>query len=361
MSAERRIRVGVNGYGAIGKRVADAVLAQEDMALAGVADVATDWRPAVAREKHIELFGGDAEHASAMTRAGLEPAGELDDLLERVDVIVDCTPKRVGARNAQRYREAEVKFVLQGGEKHEVTGHSFVADANYSEAVGLECTRVVSCNTTSIVRTLTALKREGLLASARGTLLRRATDPWESHLGGIMNTVVPELTIPSHQAPDAQTVDPDLDVVTMAVKVPETLAHVHFWCVRLARPAERETALEALRSSSRIAFVRGDAGLGAINAIKELAMDQGRRRGDVHEVVVWEDVLSVVGDELYYAYMVDNQAIVIPETIDAVRALSGTEPSAEASIRMTDAALGVRGGSWSVSPGGAGASAAVGR
>jgi dihydrodipicolinate reductase len=39
-----RIRVGVNGYGVIGKRVADAVHAQPDMHLVGVADIVTDWR-----------------------------------------------------------------------------------------------------------------------------------------------------------------------------------------------------------------------------------------------------------------------------------------------------------------------------
>ena len=33
-----RIRVAVNGYGVIGKRVADAVRLQDDMALAGVAE-----------------------------------------------------------------------------------------------------------------------------------------------------------------------------------------------------------------------------------------------------------------------------------------------------------------------------------
>lgn len=37
-----KVRVAVNGYGVIGKRVADAVALQEDMALAGVADVVHD-------------------------------------------------------------------------------------------------------------------------------------------------------------------------------------------------------------------------------------------------------------------------------------------------------------------------------
>ena len=49
----------------------------------------------------------------------------------------------------------------------------------------------------------------------------------------------------------------------------------------------------------------------------------------------------VQGDELFYAYMVDNQAIVIPETIDAIRALTGRETDPAASIAKTDAWLGI--------------------
>jgi hypothetical protein len=39
-----KVRVAVNGYGVIGKRVADAVRVQPDMELAGVRDVTTDYR-----------------------------------------------------------------------------------------------------------------------------------------------------------------------------------------------------------------------------------------------------------------------------------------------------------------------------
>ena len=39
MTDMRPIRVAVNGYGVIGKRVADAVVAQEDMDLVGVAEI----------------------------------------------------------------------------------------------------------------------------------------------------------------------------------------------------------------------------------------------------------------------------------------------------------------------------------
>ena len=40
-------------------------------------------------------------------------------------------------------------------------------------------------------------------------------------------------------------------------------------------------------------------------------------------------------------YMVVNQAIVIPETIDAIRALAGTVRAANESIVRTNTALGI--------------------
>ena len=343
MNTEKRVRVAVNGYGVIGKRVADAVARQDDMQLVGVADVVTDWRARVALSRGMPLFGATPEHAEAMRRSGIGIAGALEDLLGRVDVVVDCTPKKVAARNVELYRHRNLKYVVQGGEKHSITGHSFVAECNYASALGRGATRVVSCNTTSVVRTLSALKRAGLLRKARGTLLRRATDPWESHEGGIMNTLVPEAEIPSHQGPDAQTVDPDLDVVTMAVKVPETLGHLHYWAVEMTRVASKEEVLAAMRASSRIALIRYADGLPALNAVKELMTDAGRPRADLYEVALWEDMLKVQGDELFYAYMVDNQAIVIPETIDAIRALTAVERDAGASIAKTDAALDIGG------------------
>jgi glyceraldehyde-3-phosphate dehydrogenase (NAD(P)) len=48
MEGRSQVRVAVNGYGVIGKRVADAVSLQDDMRLVGVADVVSDYRMKVA-------------------------------------------------------------------------------------------------------------------------------------------------------------------------------------------------------------------------------------------------------------------------------------------------------------------------
>lgn len=336
-----KIKVAVNGYGVIGKRVADAISLQNDMELVGVCDVSSDWRIKMAVEKGYFIYAFDGHHKEQMLDKDIPVSGILHDLLNLVHIVIDCTPKKIAANNIEKYRAANLKFIVHGGEKHEVTGHSFNAECNYRTALGRESTRVVSCNTTSILRTLTTLKNAGLLKKARGTLLRRATDPWESHLGGIMNTMVPERHIPSHQGPDAETVDPELDVITAAVKVPQTLSHLHYWNVQLSKKVDKETILAAFRTSSRILLIDYDDGLTANNVVKEWMLSKGRPYGDMYEVALWQDMLEVVNDELFYAYIVDNQAIVIPETIDAIRALTGIEEDPIESIRLTNESLGI--------------------
>lgn len=338
---DRKLRVGVNGYGVIGKRVADAVALQDDMELAGVADVVSDYRIKVALERRFPIFAAAGEKRAEMEDADVPVAGTLDDLLGQVDVVADCAPKRIAGKNRELYRARGVKAVFQGGEKHELTGYSFVAQVNYAGALGRDAARVVSCNTTALTRVLHALHSRGWVKRARAVLLRRGTDPWESHANGMINTVVPETTVPSHQGPDVQTVIPDLDITTMAGAGPYNLSHIHFAMVETTLPVGVKEVREALTTAPRIAFVRADAGLVALNSVIELMRDLGRPRGDMWEVAVWDDALTADEREIYLTFQVHNEAIVIPETIDCIRALGGIERDGAASIAKTDASLGI--------------------
>jgi len=340
--SKRIVRVAINGYGGIGKRVADAVALQEDMAVAGVADVVMDYRIHLARERGHALYGATAEARAAMEAAGLSVKGGLDDLLAAADVVVDCTPKKVAAKNCELYTRLKLKAIFQGGEAHELTGYSFVASANYAGAVGRDTLRVVSCNTTGLCRIAQGFHARGLIKKLRAVLVRRGTDPWESHQGGLINTIEPEAHVPSHQGPDARTVIPGLPVVTMAAKGPFNLSHIHFAMIETTREVTRDEVLAILRAAPRVTFVRAADGVTALNSVIELARDLGRPRGDLWEVAVWEDSLSIEGTEVFLTYQVHNEAIVIPETIDAIRALTGLEADGARSIAKTDATLGIR-------------------
>jgi len=337
----KRVKVVVNGYGVIGKRVADVVILQDDMELAGICDIMHDYRIRVAMEKGYRIFASTSDKLDEMKAAGIPVEGLLETLLEQTDVVVDCTPKKIAAKNRTLYDKAGVKAIYEGGEKHEVAGYSFVAQANYEGAVGRQSTRVVSCNTTALVRVLGAFHQRGLVKRARTVILRRATDPWESHKDGIINTVIPEAKVPSHQGPDAKTVIPELNLVTMAGAGSHNLSHIHFTMVETTKATSLDEVREALMLAPRIAFIRARDNLVALNSVIELMRDLGRPRGDMWEVAVWEDSMAVDNDEIFLTYQVHNEAITIPENIDAIRALAGIEKDGSQSIKKTDQTLGI--------------------
>jgi glyceraldehyde-3-phosphate dehydrogenase (NAD(P)) len=71
----------------------------------------------------------------------------------------------------------------------------------------------------------------------------------------------------------------------------------------------------------------------------EFARDIGRKWGDLHEIFVWEDGVKLEGNTLYYFQAIHQESDVIPENVDAIRALMSTEPDWMASVAKTDAAI----------------------
>ena len=225
----------------------------------------------------------------------------------------------------------ECEFETPLGERH---GCDFSHDLNKALHRDLRRDRVDEPGDLSNPGLLRRLRHRGLLRA-------RATDRGP-HGPQIADRTPRRLFTHRDRGPDAKTVLPDLDVVTIAAKGAHTQTHNHYWTLQLTRRASRDEVLDALRAAPRIAFIRMSDGLVALNSTVELMRDLGRPRGDMWEVAVWEDLVTVDGDEAYLTYQVCNEAIVIPETVDAIRALTGTVTDPAASIRLTDATLGMR-------------------
>ncbi len=340
-----KVRVLVNGYGVIGKRVADAVTKQDDMELVGVSDIVGDWRVKMAVARGYKVYASIPERADVMRQSGIPVRGTLEELLRKgeVDVVVDATPAKVGAKNKQIYEKYGVKAIFQGGEKHEVADTSFVAQRNYLKALGKQFVRVVSCNTTAICRVVGGIHEKLGVKKARVVIVRRAVDVWESSHAGIMNTVVPDLRVPSHHGPDARTVIPDLNIMTMAVKASHNLFHLHTAMLELKTKVTKEDVIKVLEDEPRVVFISGKDGVEGLNSIFEIARDTGRARGDLYEIPVWLDSISVdeSGYEVYLMWATPNESNVVPENIDAIRAVTELEKEAFKSIAKTDKALGI--------------------
>ncbi|MDG7007161.1 MAG: type II glyceraldehyde-3-phosphate dehydrogenase [Nitrososphaerota archaeon] len=335
------IRVGVNGYGTIGRRVADGVRKQKDMELVGVTAVHPHYKYGVAREKGIDLYALDMKSLEAFNASGYTLKGTLNDLLHRVDVVVDAGPDDTGPTNLNIYSQAKVKSIFNGGAGDDMKVQSFVAQCNFEAAAGREALKVVSCNTTGLCRTINAIDGAVGVSRARAVLARRATDPDDVKKGPIDSVVLDPTTLPSHHGPDVQTVLPHINIVTMAFKVPTTHMHLHSLILSLKKQASKEDVVRALQAAPRMNLVDGKSGFKSTANIMDWAREKGRDRNDVYEATVWKDSVTVVDGEAYMFLAVHQEAIVVPEDIDAIRAVAGGY-TREESMRLTDESLGIR-------------------
>lgn len=331
----------VNGYGTIGKRVADAVSAQDDLKIIGVSKTKPDFEARVAVEKGYDLYISFPEREKLFHDAGIEISGTVDEMLEKADIVVDCTPGGVGAKNLAQYKDLGLKAIFQGGEKHDDIGLSFNSFANYNDSFGQDYVRVVSCNTTGLTRTLKPINDLCGIKKVRAVMVRRGGDPHQINVGPI-NSIVPNPpTVPSHHGPDLQTVMYDININTVALLVPTTLMHQHNLMVELENQVEVDEIIKTMEDTSRVMLVKANEGLGSTSEIMEYAKELGRSRNDLFEIPVWQESLNISEGELYYMQAVHQESNVVPENVDAIRALLEMEEDPEKTIQKTNKAMGI--------------------
>lgn len=337
------VKVAINGYGTIGKRVADAVDAQDDMTIIGVTKTRPSFGCDLAVRKGYPLYCtyDEPDKIAAFAAAGYTCQGGLSDLLAVADIVIDCSPGKVGQANKELYQAAGVKWIFQGGEKHAMTELSYTSSANHQENMNAEGTRVVSCNTTGLSRTLVPLYNHCGSLKVECTMIRRAADPGDSKKGPI-NAITPVLKVPSHHGPDVMTVRPEIEINSMAVAVPTTIMHCHSIVATLpdGHGLTTEAVLELWSSQPRIIIMSGaETGIASTAEVMEFARDIGRKWGDLHEIFVWKDGVKLTGNTLYYFQAIHQESDVIPENIDAIRALMGIESDWKKSVEKTDSAI----------------------
>ncbi|MFX1250710.1 MAG: type II glyceraldehyde-3-phosphate dehydrogenase [Promethearchaeota archaeon] len=339
--ADKR-KIGVVGYGVIGKRVADAVHAQPDMELVGIADIITDARMEIAVKRGYPIYCWEPSFKDAFEGAGIEIAGVDKDFVNQIDLVVDCTPKGIPERNFPRYQGKPM--IVQGGEQHGPQEGSFSTFANYKETIGKKKVRVVSCNTTGLSRVLSSLDHNYGVEHAFIGLVRRAADPVRTNRGPI-NAIAPVLGI-SHHGPDVVTVMPQLKgkIYSLAVAASTTLSHVHMLQVKLQNPPTegKSDIIELWNNTPRIITRKGRQGLFDTAQLVEYYRDLGRLRYDRPENFVWEETIDVTPEgNCYFIMDIHMESIPIPENIDCIRAMLGMEEDPMECAYKTDVALGI--------------------
>jgi glyceraldehyde-3-phosphate dehydrogenase (NAD(P)) len=335
------IKVGVAGYGVIGQRLADGVVLQKDMELVGVADVAPSLAIRALKEKGMpyDLYNGIPENNKLFEDLGIKVSGTLEELVQKVDVMLDSTSAGVGAQNKELYKKHGKKAIFQGGEKDSVADVFFHGYANYEKGLGKQFLKLTSCNTTGLIRAVDCLDRAVGVEKVAITIIRRVADPGDYHRG--LTNALQMDKAPSHQALDLMTIMPHIDATGILVHTPVTHGHIITVVAKTNKKINKEEAIKIFSSHDRIRMVRIADGFLGNASLFRYARDLGNPRGDMYEISIWEEAIVNSGDEIMFAINIPQESVTIPESLDAVRACMEMQTDRLEAVGMTNKYLGM--------------------
>ncbi len=326
------ISVCVNGYGTIGKRVADAVRKHSKINLVGVSKYSPDQDARLANALGVNVFV-PKESVAAFESKGVKISGTVDEMLDASDYVVDASADGLGVKNKQLYMQKGKKAVFQGGEDAGI-GFSFNARSNFDEARGKDFVRVVSCNTTGYCRILKPLMERYKINNVFASLIRRGADLNDAK-GSALNSV--DWKARSHHANDVQCVI-DVPISSVAFKIPHTHAHINSMLMQFDGGMPEKDDFHEIFGNERVAVLNSAS---SSSQIVESARDLGLKRFDMFMPCLLLNTYMTLGNSVFLSFAVPQESVVVPENVDALMAQSGAMPKTE-SMQLTDDVLGIK-------------------
>lgn len=330
------VKVGVVGYGVIGLRLAAGVSRQEDMELVGVADVGLTLsvRALAERGMPYDFYLVDPSRREEVEAAGVKVSGTVEDLVQKCDIILDATPAGVGEKNKALYEQYGKKAIFQGGESTNVADVFFHGYANYEKGLGKQFLKLTSCNTTGLIRAVDCVDRAVGVDNVMITIIRRVADPGDYHRG--LTNALKVDKVPSHQATDLMLIMPHIKATGVLVHTPVTHGHIISTNIKPKKPVTREEVLDMFYAHPRIRVVRIKDGFQGNAALFRYARDLGNPHSDMYEIAVFEETVQVFEGHIIFAFNVPQEAVVIPETIDGIRAATEMQSDRLEGVGMTN-------------------------
>ena len=329
------VRVFINGYGNIGRRLASAFAADKGIQLVGVAKYSADEKVKEALENHYDVYV-PKEAIGAFKDKGYKVMGSVEDAVERCDFVVDAAKEGAGYDNKTNYYEPMNKpAIFQGGEDR--NGERSVADmihnsrVNYDKAIGKTYVIQGSCNVSGMGRIMQPLiqKFGSNIRRFDVELVRRWADLEDAK--AVKDSI--EWDRDPHHQDDVKDFLPNANLYVDAFKVPSRMMHLHQMFVRFGDGIPtKDDILECFRDEFGVAIISSAKGTGDV---RKKALELGFPHGDTNMVHIHEDILRIQDDTVKIAYSDDQTGMVIPENHMLLQSMAFGRPRTEA-IQRTD-------------------------
>jgi glyceraldehyde-3-phosphate dehydrogenase (NAD(P)) len=283
-----------------------------------------------------------APDTAALEAVGIPISGTLEDLVKQVDIMLDATSAGVGLKNKEIYKKYGKKAIFQGGEKNAIADVFFHGYANYEQGLGVDYLKLTSCNTTGLIRAVDCIDREVGVEKVAVTIIRRVADPGDYHRG--LTNALQIDKAPSHQAVDLMTIMPHVQATGILVHTPVTHGHIITVVMTPKKDISVDQAIAIFEKHPRIRVVSIDEGFLGNASLFRYARDLGNPRGDMYEIALWRDSVVKSGRDLMFAINIPQEAVVIPENIDAIRAAMQMQKDRKSGTEATNTYLRI--GTW---------------
>jgi glyceraldehyde-3-phosphate dehydrogenase (NAD(P)) len=330
------VKVFINGYGNIGRRIATAFSQDKEIQFIGVGKYSVDDRVKDAVDRNFPLYV-PANMVSKFKEKGFPVAGNISNAIMESDIVIDAAKDGYGYDNkVNLYEPLNKAAIFQGGEDN--TGDKKVADVihnsrvNYKDMFKKKYVIQGSCNVSGMGRILQPMieKYGSEIKRYDVTLIRRSADLED--LKEVKDSI--EWDKNPHHQDDVKSFLPTVNLYVEAYKVPSRMMHLHQMTVRFKSAApDKESFLDIYEKEFGVAILSNARGTGDI---RKKAIDLGFEHGDTNMVHIHSDTIRTQADTLKLLYSDDQTGMVIPENYLLFQSMLYGRPARDA-YRRTDA------------------------
>ncbi len=335
------VRIFINGYGNIGRRLATALSKDKSIELIGVAKYSPDGETQNALDKGYNVFV-PSEMKEGFQNKNFKISGTVEDAINQADIIIDAAKEGKGFQNKNKYYSPlKKKAIFQGGEDR--NGRFSVADiihnsrVNYNKTYEKEYVIQGSCNVTGMGRIIQPLLENYGESIKRYdvNLVRRWADLEDAK--EIKDTI--EWDRQPHHQDDVKDFIPSINLYVDSLKVPSRMMHLHQMAIRFKdKPPSKDKILEIFDKEYGVAVI--DKAKGTAD-IRNKAIELKFEHGDTGMIHIHKEILKIQDDVVKISYSDDQTGMVIPENYMLIQSMVLKKSKAEA-LKQTEKIFGIK-------------------
>jgi glyceraldehyde-3-phosphate dehydrogenase (NAD(P)) len=324
------VKLFINGYGNIGRRLATAFNLDKEINLIGIAKYNADERAKEAVSKGYKVFIPQSIEKDFNNKK-LEISGYIEEAIEQSDIVIDASKEGLGFANKQKfYLPMKKKAVFQGGEDRE--GKYSVADiihnsrVNYDKVVDKSYVIQGSCNVSGMGRIMQPLIENfgDRIIRYDVTLIRRWADLEDSK--DVKDSI--EWDKNPHHQDDVKSFIPNANLFVDSYKAPSRMMHLHQMSIRFKDKApSKNEILDSFENEFGVSILNSAKGTADV---RKKALEMGFVHGDTNMVHIHQEVIRSQDDVLKILYSDDQTGMVIPENHLLVQSMVFKKPRRKA-------------------------------